>query len=66
MNQFQFEWLQTKVAYQKINNIELEKLNASIENEEVRHAVFNMNLWKAPGPDSFPVGFFQKSWHIMS
>lgn len=24
-----------------------------------------MNPWKAPGPDSFPVGFYQKLWDIL-
>lgn len=28
---------------------------------EVRKAVFGMGMWKAPGPDGFPAGFYQKS-----
>lgn len=30
--------------------------------EEVRKAVFEMAPYKAPGPDGFPAGFYQKSW----
>ncbi|CAJ2675557.1 unnamed protein product [Trifolium pratense] len=41
-------------------------LEAPINNDEVKHAVFSMSPWKAPGPDGFPAGFYQKSWDIVS
>lgn len=40
-------------------------LNRPIEDEEIRQAVFKMQLWKAPGPDGFPAGFYQKAWDIV-
>jgi hypothetical protein len=37
----------------------LQNLMALVENEEIKHALFKMNPWKAPGPDGFPTGFIQ-------
>lgn len=28
--------------------------------EEIREVIFNMNPWKAPGPNGFPAIFYQK------
>ncbi|MCI35806.1 retrovirus-related Pol polyprotein from transposon TNT 1-94, partial [Trifolium medium] len=36
-----------------------------LNEEKVKKAVFKMHLWKAPGPDGFPAGFYQKSWDIV-
>lgn len=36
-----------------------------ITNEEIRVALFNIDPWKAPGPDGFPAGFFHSFWEIM-
>lgn len=47
-----------------------EELNAEllrpVETEEVKHALFQMNPDKAPGPDGMTPGFFQKYWSIVS
>jgi hypothetical protein len=43
----------------------LSKLAEPVSIEEVRRAVFNMHPWKAPGPDGFPAGFYQRSWDIV-
>ncbi|MCH93152.1 putative ribonuclease H protein, partial [Trifolium medium] len=61
----QREWHQTAITYPVIANDVMEKLAAPITQEEVRNAVFNMHPWKAPGPDGFPAGFYQKSWEIV-
>lgn len=33
--------------------------------EEVRHALFDMISYKAPGPDGMSILFFQKFWNIV-
>ena len=33
--------------------------------EEVRSALFNLASNKAPGPDGFPISFFQKHWDLL-
>jgi hypothetical protein len=43
----------------------IDKLAAPINIEEVKGAVFGMHPWKAPGPDGFPAGFYQKSWDVV-
>jgi hypothetical protein len=40
-------------------------LSEALTNDEIKNAVFSMGPWKAPGPDGFPAGFYQKSWEIV-
>lgn len=40
-------------------------LNNKLSLEEVRVAVFQLHPDKAPGPDGFQAGFFQKCWHFV-
>ncbi|KAA3481346.1 reverse transcriptase [Gossypium australe] len=42
-----------------------ERLQAPFKEEEVRLALKGMGPTKAPGPDWFPVIFFQKYWYIV-
>lgn len=63
-NHCRMEWLQTNVTYPTLEEDVLVCLSAPIEDNEVRSALFNMNPWKAPGPDGFPAGFYQKSWRL--
>jgi hypothetical protein len=58
-------WYQTKLTYPALDPILLNDLAAPIIDEEVRRAVFNMQPWKAPDPDGFPAGFYQKSWEVV-
>lgn len=36
-----------------------------MSDDEVNKAIFAMKPWKAPGPDKFPVGFYQNLWGIV-
>ncbi|KAL8133749.1 hypothetical protein AgCh_008986 [Apium graveolens] len=42
-----------------------EELLGPVNEEEVKHALFQMNPDKAPGPDGMTPGFFQKYWSIV-
>lgn len=43
----------------------MEKLGKHVTDEEIKHALFCICPWKAPGPDGFPVEFYQKAWHVV-
>jgi hypothetical protein len=60
------EWFQTHVTYPVLDEGTLASLGAPIEDTEVKYVVQSMSPWKAPGPDGFPAGFYQKSWNIVS
>ena len=40
-------------------------LNQRVSKEEIKEAIFGMAPFKAPGPDGFHAGFYQKMWHIV-
>ena len=42
-----------------------ENLMSAITLEEVEKVVFQMKKGKAPGPDGFPIEFFQEFWDII-
>lgn len=48
-----------------ISQTQNEKLMQSITEEEVKHALFQMNPDKSPEPDGMTPGFFQKHWRIV-
>lgn len=58
-------WFQTNISFLKLQVEELKNLNAMVNNEEIRRVVYDMKPWKAPGPDKFPAGFYQKSWEVV-
>ena len=37
----------------------------SVTDDEIKAAIFRMNPDKAPGPDGYTAGFFQKMWHVV-
>jgi hypothetical protein len=43
----------------------VEQLSLSLGDEEINKTVLNMTPWKAPGPDGYPAGVYQKSWHVV-
>ncbi|MCH80961.1 hypothetical protein A2U01_0001739, partial [Trifolium medium] len=56
------EWFQTEITFPALDSDMMMKLAAPFTNDEVRNALFAMQPWKAPGPDGFPAGFYQKAW----
>jgi hypothetical protein len=58
-------WSKTDISYPVLDSEVMTKLVKPISKEEVKRAIFNMKPWKAPGPDGFPAGFYQKSWAIV-
>lgn len=58
-------WWKTDVTFPELDRETKERLVVPISNEEVRKAIFNMKPWKAPRPDGFPGGFYQKSRGIV-
>ncbi len=44
---------------------DLQNLDAPFTLEEVKHAVFNSAADKAPGPDDFPMLFYQRFWETV-
>lgn len=49
--------------FPKVEEAKWREMNEPFTMEEVKNAVFGMNAFKAPGPDGFHAGFFQKQWH---
>lgn len=54
-------WEQTKVTFPNMDDQTRLDTVSPLSMAEVRKAVFGMGTWKAPGPDGFPAGFYQKS-----
>lgn len=40
-------------------------LDSDFTLEEVKHAVFSMRRNRAPGPDGFPIEFYQNFWYLV-
>jgi hypothetical protein len=64
-SQMNRSWFNTSVLYPVLDTEVMNKLSITICAAEVRNAVFSMHPWKAPSPDGFPAGFYQKSWNIV-
>ncbi|PNX73217.1 ribonuclease H [Trifolium pratense] len=64
-NNIACDWSQSEITYPMLERNYMDRLNAPINNEEVKCAIFSMKPWKAPGPDGFPAGFYQKSWEVV-
>ncbi|GAU34270.1 hypothetical protein TSUD_321160 [Trifolium subterraneum] len=64
-NQISRAWHNTSITYPVLDTVVMNQLAAPICEGEVKKAVFSMHPWKAPGPDGFSAGFYQKSWDIV-
>lgn len=58
-------WYQTPFSFPRLDEQVLASLDLPPSNNEIKAAVFGMNPWKAPGPDGYPAGFYQKSWDVV-
>jgi hypothetical protein len=43
----------------------IESMGAPVSRSEIQQVVFAMNPSRAPGPDGFSTGFFQKAWAVV-
>lgn len=53
------------IAFEAIGEEEANWPERNFEEEEVRHAVFDLAGAKAPGPDGFPMAFCQRFWKMV-
>lgn len=42
-----------------------ETLGMNINDNEIKQALFKMNMWKEHGLDGYPARFYQKSWNVV-
>ncbi|GAU31728.1 hypothetical protein TSUD_215290 [Trifolium subterraneum] len=54
-----------KYGFKPLEEEVASKLEREVENDEIKIALFDMGAWKAPGPDGYPAGFYQKNWSIV-
>lgn len=59
-------WVQFHLSFPRIEQNLLDALGQDISEVEVKKALFDMDAWKAPGPDGFPAGFYQGSWEVVA
>ncbi|PNX94494.1 ribonuclease H, partial [Trifolium pratense] len=64
-NEHDVQWQPTNISFPRLSDDEVQEISGEIDDEEIKRAVFSMSPWKAPGPDGFPAGFYQKSWNIV-
>lgn len=60
-NLFRLEYI-----FKFFENNDATELNKDISEDELKHALFSMDAWKAPGPNGFQAGFFQSDSEMIS
>lgn len=55
------EWLD--ILSSTLTLDQYQPLNAPILDEDIKVVLFSMAPWKTPGPNDFPLGFFQHYWN---
>lgn len=50
------------ISFPMLNNIEWDEVNKDFMPEDIKEALFDMAPLKAPGPDRFHAGFYQRVW----
>ncbi|XP_031111969.1 uncharacterized protein LOC116015942 [Ipomoea triloba] len=51
--------------FPRLADSEWEEVNAPFHPDDIKQALFDMAPCKAPGPDGYTAGFYQKSWSII-
>lgn len=51
--------------FHRLRGTDIELLGKPVTNEEIKRALFDMDLLKAPGSDGFQAIFFQSQWDTM-
>lgn len=54
-------WSVSPLSFPILDQQHYDSLGVDVLAEKVKMALFGMKLWKAPGPDGLPAGFFQNS-----
>ena len=49
----------------RISVVQNEFLEGEVSNEEVKNAVWDCGVDKAPGPDGFTFGFYRRYWNLI-
>ena len=56
---------QVAVSFPWLSREELEMVHASVTDEDVKQAMFDIGAFKAPSPEGFQACFFQKRWDVV-
>jgi len=51
--------------FPRLNIEEMDQLSKPFMGSEIKRAIFDMNSFKAPGPDGYQALFFQKDWNTI-
>lgn len=52
------------IPFCKLSSASVSYLEARLTKEKIREAIFSLGRDRAPGPDGFPIAFFQIFWNL--
>ena len=53
-----------EIPFSKVSSVSVSYLEARLTKEEIRETVFGHGRDRAPGPDWFPIAYFQIFWNL--